>query len=40
MGALASCRQLVLSSNKIGDQGMQALADALGKGALDHLTVC
>ena len=31
---------LHLYNNKIGDVGLQAFADALGKGALDHLTVC
>ena len=28
---------LHLYNNKIGDVGLQAFADALGKGALDHL---
>jgi len=31
---------LELYNNKIGDVGLQAFADALGNGALDHLTVC
>ena len=31
---------LDLDFNQIGDQGIISLADALGKGALDHLTVC
>jgi hypothetical protein len=39
-GALASCQELNLNSNHIGDIGISALAEALGKGALDHLTVC
>ena len=30
---------LALNDNQIGDTGMISLADALGKGALDHLTV-
>jgi len=30
---------LWLSENKIGDVGLLALAEAVGKGALDHLTV-
>ena len=31
---------LSLYDNQITDTGMISLADALGKGALDHLTVC
>ena len=33
-------QELWLNDNKIGDHGLAALAGALGKGALDHLTVC
>ena len=38
-GALASLETLALGSNKIGDEGMKALADACASGALDKLTV-
>ena len=37
-GALASLKILDLGSNKIGDPGTTALADALGKGALPKCT--
>ena len=34
---MCNMQELYLSNNKIGDAGLQAFADALGKGALDHL---
>ena len=37
---MCNMQGLHLNNNKIGDVGLQAFADALGKGALDHLTVC
>ena len=37
---MCNMQVLYLYDNKIGDVGLQAFADALGKGALDHLTVC
>ena len=37
---MCNMQYLSLAGNKIGDAGMISLADALGKGALDHLTVC
>ena len=37
-GALEKLTLLRLDSNQIGDAGLQALADALGKGALASLT--
>ena len=33
-------QELWLYENQIGDAGLSALAEAVGKGALDHLTVC
>ena len=36
-GALDKLTYLDLGSNKIGDAGLQAFADALGKGALDKI---
>ena len=39
-GALPSLTELKLYKNQICNAGMSALADALSKGALDHLTVC
>ena len=37
---MCNMQGLHLNNNKIGDVGLQAFADALGKGALDHLAVC
>ena len=37
---MCNMQVLDLYNNKIGDAGLQAFADALGKGALDKLTVC
>ena len=37
---MCNMQGLYLNNNKIGDVGLQAFADALGKGALDQLQVC
>ena len=37
---MCNMQVLYLYNNKIGDVGLQAFADALGKGALDQLQVC
>ena len=38
-GALASCQELYLNDNKVGDVGLTALASVLGSGALPQLKV-
>ena len=38
-GALASIKELYLNSNKFGDEGVKALADAAAGGAMAHLEV-
>lgn len=37
MGALASLEKLSLADNQVGDAGLSALAEAVGKGALASL---